>query len=547
MAKRPKTDSLRAASTTVAGDLKVTIEPFGPTQIELDRLATQWLASKSFRQMVGHSRHRLLSVVTVEDGSTVKTTRIPPPSDRVRATVYDYDNNRTVFLDGSLKAPNEVDISELALQPQPSTEEFQEAVALLEKDQEFGATLREGGLRTYAPMPPLVQVETPTGRIERTIAVGLLPAEGRRRQGHEIVGVNLVRQTVEHFSDGAPPGSQANSRSICGAPVGANQPTASHIAGQVRITVRQGAKTLWRLLAVRPAASSGTNGSGVELRYVDYRGKRLLYRAHVPILNVKYDGNACGPYRDWQYQEGQIQAVGTDVAPGFRLCTAPATTILDTGSDTGNYLGVGIFVEGQEVVLVSEMEAGWYRYLSSWRLHSDGSIKPRFGFAAVDNSCVCNRHHHHVYWRPVEQLADGVPQAVDGALGGLAQEGLELGEGLLDRVEIGRVGRQVTQLGAARLDRRADADDFVRGEVVHHYDVALHQHWCQHLLDPGEEDRAVHGTVEDVGGDEAARGQPTDEGRALPMAVRDRAVQALAARAAAVASRHVGGGAGLVH
>jgi hypothetical protein len=34
----------------------------------------------------------------------------------------------------------------------------------------------------------------------------------------------------------------------------------------------------------------------VELRYVDYKGKRVLYRAHVPILNVKYDGNACGPY-----------------------------------------------------------------------------------------------------------------------------------------------------------------------------------------------------------------------------------------------------------
>ena len=76
-------------------------------------------------------------------------------------------------------------------------------------------------------------------------------------------------------------------------------------------------------------ASSGTNGSGVELRYVDYRGKRVLYRAHVPILNVKYSQDACGPYRDWQYQESMIQATGTDVAPGFRLCTAPATTILD--------------------------------------------------------------------------------------------------------------------------------------------------------------------------------------------------------------------------
>ena len=36
----------------------------------------------------------------------------------------------------------------------------------------------------------------------------------------------------------------------------------------------------------------------------------MLYRAHVPILNVKYTADACGPYRDWQYQEGMIQAQG---------------------------------------------------------------------------------------------------------------------------------------------------------------------------------------------------------------------------------------------
>ena len=94
-----------------------------------------------------------------------------------------------------------------------------------------------------------------------------------------------------------------------------------------------------------------------------------------------------------------IQATGADVAPGFRLCPTPATTILDTGSDAGNFLGVGIYVQGSEVVLVSEMEAGWYRYVSEWRLHADGTIRPRFGFTAVENSCVCNIHHHHVYWR----------------------------------------------------------------------------------------------------------------------------------------------------
>ncbi len=52
-------------------------------------------------------------------------------------------------------------------------------------------------------------------------------------------------------------------------------------AGQVWITVTQGGTVLWKFLAVRPAASSGTRGSGVELRFVDYRGKRVLYRAHV--------------------------------------------------------------------------------------------------------------------------------------------------------------------------------------------------------------------------------------------------------------------------
>ena len=63
-----------------------------------------------------------------------------------------------------------------------------------------------------------------------------------------------------------------------------------------------------------------------------------------------------------------IEATGTDIASiGFRQCPTPATTILDSETDTGNFLGVEVYVEGQEVVLVSEMEAGWYRYISQWR------------------------------------------------------------------------------------------------------------------------------------------------------------------------------------
>ena len=124
----------------------------------------------------------------------------------------------------------------------------------------------------------------------------------------------------------------------------------------------------------------------------------MLYQAHIPILNVIYDG-PCGPYRDWQFEEGMIDTTGTQVAPGFILCPSPVETILDTGSDVGTFLGVAVYVQGQEVVLVNEMQAGWYRYVSEWRLRADGTIRPRFGFDATSSSCVCIQHHHHVYWR----------------------------------------------------------------------------------------------------------------------------------------------------
>jgi hypothetical protein len=173
---------------------------------------------------------------------------------------------------------------------------------------------------------------------------------------------------------------------------------------QLRLRVMQGSTVLWTFTVVRPSASSGTNGSGIELRHVNYRGKQVLYRAHVPILNVEYATagaqSGCGPtYRDWQNSETCFEAIGTDFAPGFRLCTSPAKTILDTNSDTGNFQGVAIYVAGQEVVLVSELSAGWYRYISEWRLHANGTIRPRFGFAAANNPCTCKSHHHHAYWR----------------------------------------------------------------------------------------------------------------------------------------------------
>ena len=374
-------------------ELTVDVTAWGADQASLITAAAATLHHPTVQDQLRSARYRVIATEQIEPE---RKSAHPSPQRAYRTTIVDYSNNRTLYVTGSLVGPQVLELAESGTQPLPNAEEFNEAVGIVVQDGELGPEIQAGQLQPYAPMPPLVEEELPDGRMERVIAVGLRPsADGAQ---HEIVGVNMAHQRVVRFPGAAPPRSLAGG-SICGLP-NAGQATAARTAsGAVRITIRKGGVTLWRLIAVRPAASSGTNGSGLELRFVDYRGKRVLYRAHVPILNVRYDRDACGPYRDWQWEEGMLQANGTDVAPGFRFCPAPAQTLLDSGTDTGNFLGVAIYVQGQEVVLVSEMQAGWYRYISEWRLHTNGTIQPRFGFGAVQSSCVCNIHHHHVYWR----------------------------------------------------------------------------------------------------------------------------------------------------
>jgi len=360
------------------GELHVQIEPWGP---DPDRIEA---AARSAATRAGSAQ--LIGLQPLDAGDE------PDPPSVVRARFYDYSEERTVLVDVPLDDGTPTRVLTTTRQPVPGPDELAAAVAVLEEDADLGPALRDGRLTTYRSMPPLVGEELPDGRTERAVTIGL-KGDGV----NEIVGVKLGRREVVRYEDGAPPTARAEARR-CGVP-DAGQPTTFGRPGAARITVTRDGETLWRLIAVRPAASSGENGSALELRGVSYRGKRVLRRAHVPILNVRYDDNACGPYRDWQNEESRFKAQGAAVAPGFRLCPQPAKTMLETGDDHGNFAGVAVYVDGDEVVLVSELAAGWYRYVSRWRLHADGTIRARFGFGAVDNSCVCRTHHHHAYWR----------------------------------------------------------------------------------------------------------------------------------------------------
>ena len=379
-------------------DLDVTA--FGPTADDEPRLLEALLAHPEIRNRLVDCDFRLLSLRFTD--SDVKSVD-PCPPNRFTASVVDYTNGRMLLAQGDvagldIDSPGSIEVDDVSADPLPSADEFTAAVDVLRHDRTMRARIDEGSLEPYAPMPPVLDSEMPDGRRDRTVAIGLRENDGERSV-HRIVGANLFSRRLIDIGDRFhfPP------LKPCEPPPGAGSCPSTGSTGQVSVTVSQAGQELWRFVAVRPAASSGTNGSGIELRYVDYRGKRVLYRAHVPILNVEYLSGApggCGPtYRDWQNGETCFQANGVDVIPGFRLCSSPATTILDSGSDAGNFKGVAIYVQGQDVVLVSELSAGWYRYISEWRLRSDGTILPTFGFTAIDNPCTCSEHVHHAYWR----------------------------------------------------------------------------------------------------------------------------------------------------
>ena len=384
-------------ATLTIGDVTVIVEPSGPSAEDVQRVRAAIEQNGQLREMVGASNVRVLEVGFPDTGD--KARRRAPGGPRFRATLYDYTEQRTIVIDGTAADPSRWEFTELATQPPPTEEEFADAVGMLGGNAEFGERLRDGSVVATKPMPPVLTEDMEDGRRRRFIGVQLLGNGGRRTV--EILGVDPATGQTLRFPERAPHRSHPGNTGTCGAPTGAFEPTVPKgTPGEVAVTIKHRNRTIWTFNAVRPAASSGTNGSGIELRSVNYRGKRLLSRGHVPILNVKYDQDACGPYRDWQFEEGRINAVGTDVGTtGFRLCSQPAETIVNTGSNSGSFLGTGIYIQGTEVVLVSEMEAGWYRYVSEWRFDVQGVLRPRFAFAAVENSCVCNVHYHHVYWR----------------------------------------------------------------------------------------------------------------------------------------------------
>ncbi|MFI6815503.1 hypothetical protein ACIBG7_24060 [Nonomuraea sp. NPDC050328] len=371
-------------------------------RVLLEAVPKAGLSAEDLRQVVT-AHPQVLAELEVADAGrlhlspAVPLGHDPGPDAPFRATVFDPVGNRGVELRGTLDAPERAEVRPSAHRPWPTPAEQEAAAEILRADPGFPAG---DDVLVYRPMPPLADLERPDGTTVRRPTLGIYTPSDPTGVRHRIVAVDPLAGEV----DWTPAGVVLHPMHDCedSVPDAVGGVWDESGPDQVRVRVLRGGTELWNLVVVRPRASAPQTGmgGGVELRNVRYRGRLVLRQAHLPILNVEYL-TIDQTFRDGVSIETKFSANGTEpVGRGWRLCPRPPQTILERPStDAGNFQGVAFHHDGEELRIVSELEAGWYRYSSDWRLTDDGTIKPRFGFAATKNEHTCKVHRHHAYWR----------------------------------------------------------------------------------------------------------------------------------------------------
>ncbi len=383
--------------------LEVRIVPWGPSQQEVDAAKIRVTQSAAVQNELRGANFRLVGFEYIDNVGTDKSQPSPVPT-RFRVTFYDYTNDRAVIAESDFAGKSAIEVRTELSDPGVGGDELQAAYQLVQSDADFAGLVKSRKLEYDAAMPPVSNLNGE--RLVNVTVKNLIDGT------YQIVGVSFKNNRVVRYENDAPPTARVSAVS-CGIPSAGQGSTGAGVAGQYQVTIFQDRVPLWEMLVVRPSASSGASGeqSGIEVRDVKYKSKSVLKRGHAPILNVQYINNTCGPFRDWQYSEGFFNAPaagatypnGTGGGIALLAEGQVATTSVETRNDSGNFQGVAIYQQdvgnGKEVVMVTEMNAGWYRYVMEWRFAPDGTIRPRYGFGSTTNGCVCNPRNHHVYWR----------------------------------------------------------------------------------------------------------------------------------------------------
>lgn len=140
----------------------------------------------------------------------------------------------------------------------------------------------------------------------------------------------------------------------------------------------------------------------------------------------------------------------------------------------------------------------------------------------------------------LDEVTDMAPSVLDGALLNLPHPVVDFGECLFDRVEVGRVWRQVPEPGASSLDHSPDSLRLMASEIVENDDVAFAQGWQKKVLHISAEAFAVDRAVEDAGCRELVMAKRAEECEGTPATRAGRSRAAVRPWGPSPAKGHVG-------
>jgi len=140
-----------------------------------------------------------------------------------------------------------------------------------------------------------------------------------------------------------------------------------------------------------------------------------------------------------------------------------------------------------------------------------------------------------------EGLAEAMVQGEEGSSLGRSQALLDLGPALLNRVEVGGVGRQIPEFGSGGLDEIANPVDFVSGQVIHDHYVAGPKLRTEHLFQISQKDLAIRSRFDGHGGDPTGAADRAQHSECAPVPARSAFGDACPARTTPVTPGHLRG------
>ena len=163
---------------------------------------------------------------------------------------------------------------------------------------------------------------------------------------------------------------------------------------------------------------SKLHGSGLEIWFADFQGKRVMWRGTQPFAIVPYHRPIADPQPpEFTYKDGINPQWGGVAFTALQHNAPNAWT--HGGSDAAvDTDAVVVDIEPASdfgpahLVVSAKFQCGWYQYVHSWEFDSDGNIHPRLAMGGQLNPNDPSKAHlHHMYFR-IDLDIDGFPSDV---------------------------------------------------------------------------------------------------------------------------------------